>query len=1138
MPQQPAPEIDQALNQAAQLGQTGQLDRAATLCQQILQRYPQTAQAWHLLGLCSLQQGQHAVALAHLEKAIALEPNKAEFHNHAGVVHYQLGNFEAGISCYQQALVLQPQSIDTRYNLALGLQKLGRLDEAIQEYRQLIAQQPHHAPALYQLGNIFQQQDRFVEAIAHYRQTIAIQPQHAQAWYSLGVALQAQGEATNALAAYQQALTINPRYAEAHTNLGILYQERGQATQAIARFSQALALKPDYIPALINLGNVRLRLEQLSEAETTYRKVLSLDPNNLNGLDGLLKTLLETCQWSEIEALTRRLWEAFQNQPGEISPYTTLFLPLSAAQQQAIAQKIARATEKKVANLRRHLNFTFQKAAGENSQSKIRLGYVSGDFRDHAVAQLMLRLFELHDRQDFEVFAYSLGPDDGSKYRQKLMADCDCFRDISKLTAASSAQQIHQDDIDILIDLAGYTEYACSEIFALRPAPLQINYLGYPGTLGADYIDYIITDPVVTPPALANYFTEQCLYLTDSYQINNNQQPLPGEIPSKASLGLPEDTFVYCCFNKVSKIEPTIFAAWMRILRQVHNSVLWLLEASSEAQKHLTAAAKSVGIAPERLIFASRLPNAQHLKRLQAADLFLDTLYYNAHVTASDALWVGVPLLALPGETFASRVTASLLNAVGLPELITSNLEEYEYMAVHLANHPDELEYLKDKLVKNRLHTPLFDTPRTVRQLEETYRRIWQIYHHSTPLPQGQRTREDRFLSPLSTPHSLLPTPESSIACHADEGFQAWMAQVGGSIIISTYQAGKVAMVSWNGQQVTVLLRQFTKPMGIAVKGDRLAVATQHEVVLLANAQSLAYNYLEDQPGRYDALYLPRTTYFTGDLNIHDLAFGSEGLWMVNSRFSCLAALSEEFSFIPRWQPPFISELVPEDRCHLNGLAMVEGKPKYVTALGESDVVGGWRANKARGGILIDVETNEILLRGLSMPHSPRWHQGKLWFLNSGTGELCRVDLTAGEIEVVCVLPGFGRGLCLLSLDSDRVSPPSPLTSPYSPVVSSDYALVGLSQMRETNIFGGLPLQERFEHLACGMAVVDLHTGERMGLFEFTSGCQELYDVQFLQGISRPILLNNDKPAVREAFTAPQFAYWLRSSTLIREETG
>jgi uncharacterized protein (TIGR03032 family) len=292
-----------------------------------------------------------------------------------------------------------------------------------------------------------------------------------------------------------------------------------------------------------------------------------------------------------------------------------------------------------------------------------------------------------------------------------------------------------------------------------------------------------------------------------------------------------------------------------------------------------------------------------------------------------------------------------------------------------------------------------------------------------------------------------------------------------------------------------------------------MALATRDAVLQLANAPLLAPDYLEGRGPRYDALWLPRVAHFTGDLNVHDLAYGRDGLWIVNTRFSCLSRLSEAFSFEPRWRPRFVSQTAPEDRCHLNGLAMVEGRPKYVTALGESDTPGGWRDNKASGGLVIDVDSNEIVLRGLSMPHSPRWHDGRLFVLNSGRGELCRVEPASGTHEVICTLPGYLRGLSFVG----------------------PFALVGLCQIRERHIFGGLPVQQRSVSLKCGVAVVDMRTGQSIGLFEFTSGVQEIYDVQFLAWSRRPMILNADKEATRQAFTAPEFSYWLRPSNLVAD---
>lgn len=349
---------------------------------------------------------------------------------------------------------------------------------------------------------------------------------------------------------------------------------------------------------------------------------------------------------------------------------------------------------------------------------------------------------------------------------------------------------------------------------------------------------------------------------------------------------------------------------------------------------------------------------------------------------------------------------------------------------------------------------------------------------------------------------------DQMITCSVSPDFHAWLAQSGGSLVLSTYQAGKVAMIGWDGRQVTLLMRQFDKPLGLAVQGRHLALATRHSIELFADAPLLAYDYLEDQPGRYDALYLPRVSYHTGDLHVHDVAFHDGGLLFVNTRFSCLARVSCDHHFLPVWHPRFISDLVPEDRCHLNGLAMVAGRPKYVTALGTTNSAGAWRDNKACGGVVIDVETGQIVAESLSMPHSPRWHEGRLWVLNSGTGELVVIDPETGRRETVSSLPGYVRGLCL----------------------AGSFALVGMCKIREKHIFGGLPIQQRLKRLTCGVAIVDLRSGGIAGMFEFTSGCEELYDVAFLPGVRRPTILNLDKPAVREAVTNPDSSYWLRAS--------
>jgi uncharacterized protein (TIGR03032 family) len=353
------------------------------------------------------------------------------------------------------------------------------------------------------------------------------------------------------------------------------------------------------------------------------------------------------------------------------------------------------------------------------------------------------------------------------------------------------------------------------------------------------------------------------------------------------------------------------------------------------------------------------------------------------------------------------------------------------------------------------------------------------------------------------------------LGCDASEGFCRWMSQSGGSLAVTTYQAGKIVMIGWNGRQITILPRDFDRPMGLASEGSRLLLATRNDVTILADAKALAYEFNEHEHGRYDALFLPRVTYHTADLSIHDVAFGNDGPWVVATRFSCLATIANDFSFVPRWHPSFISEVAPGDRCHLNGLAMEDGRPKYVTALGQTDEAGGWRACRLDGGVVIDVPSKEIVAQGLCMPHSPRVHRGRLWVLNSGAGELISIDLATGRSEVVIALPGYLRGLAF----------------------TGQYALVGMGTIRQEYLFGGLPVSERHSKLICGVAVVDLETGKVSGLFEFTSGCTELYDVQHISNVRRPMILSLANEPTRQAISTPEFAYWLRPSSLKDESS-
>ncbi len=1904
------------------LGKAGQFAEARILCRRLVQKKPGDRRAWLLLGNVELQLGESRAAQTALQRALALgQAEDPEVLGLLGVAHSQTGDWATGIGYLRKALAVVPTAAETRYNLALALQKSGDGAAAQREYERLVQQVPHHGRGWVQLGHLARQQHQWLTAERHYQQALTVEPTLAEAHLHWGMCRWEAQDWAGARQACERAIALQPT-AAAHNLLGAIYERLEQAQPALHHYRQALTYEPQQMEARLNLANAYRRLEDFANAAALYQELLQENPHHLSAVDGLLQVRMQICDWDGIAVLWERFWQELPQTPASISPLSALYLPGDAHQQKIVADKVSAGLKQTLAERGDRLP-----RPTVPPPPPLRLGYLSGDFRYHAVAHLMAGLFAHHDRAQFQVYAYSLGPDDGSEYRQKLQRDADVFRDLRGQTPEAIAQTIHQDQIHILIDLAGYTDYGSPQTLLLRPAPVLVHYLGYPGSLGLT--DYLIADPVVVPPDGTSAYLEAIAYLPHCYQINHHQQPVPilGDRNSlRCENGLPPNSIVFCCFNHARKINAEIFAVWMTVLRAVPDSVLWLMGMHPLAQANLRQAAERQGVRGDRLIFAPSQPKAAHLQRLTAADLFLDTPIYNAHTTGSDALWAGVPLLTLRGQTFAARVGESLVRAT-FPEdwataLVATDLEDYQRRAIALAQDRPRLHEYQRYLHQQRHSLPLFQTAQTVRDLENLYRQMWErhrlglapdtlwvsahptataeiparpqgwaiviaadsryfplaqeailsirafpegqtaeicyldlgctteqrtwlarhtnriaqakwdldfpgrdttpdylkamvgrpflpeyfpgyevylwldadawvqtweaipwlvaaaqkyglaivseldrqnnllfgqvesymafqrdwyappygpevadrlcqypplctgvfamrydaphwqawrdrlhqgiqraihagidqislnlaiyenpdlfaqtallpigcdwvchmglplwdedqrrfveaqppylpisilhltsfknhkqvrvktrrggeveiglrygtqqprpvrepvpsppatsaiavtatdakffalaqglirsvraarphlplacldvgctpdqrrwlethvdrvvspgwdfrfahqdqappylraltarpfldryfpgwdtylwldadtwvqdgtaldlllesagsdrlaivpqldrsaslyygrvpalwadnyrwlaglygaevaqkyhrfpllnngvfglgrlaphwavwrqcfqeacdrqehpfsyvpeqtslnyaVYHHDlwnrtvllplwcnwtchlvlpfwhpehqqfvephwphhalgiihltaqkeefrqvrtvdgsqtvrsfyypgapdrlnleNPLPSvavpnpnsdfsqipawlqeaaqcGQQGRNSEALAlcqrvlaldpqnpralhlsglalwqsgqaqaalePLQraialepanpelyshlgvvhcalgdlgkgvecyaqalalAPHNLgirfnyalglhklgrydearqqyeqilqqdanrpqvhfhlgrihqqfqnaeaarrhyqqaltldpncqdaaialqvlaqtaaKPVPASgpnsanndgeAIVCEPDAGFVNWMARCGGSLWLTTYQAGKVAVLGWDGRQLTVTMCTFRKAMGLALTGDRLALSTQEEVLLFGEGGALTYGYREDAPGAHDALYLPRARYLTGDLFTHDLAWGADGLWLVNTRFSCLARLSDRFNFVPQWRPFFITDLAPEDRCHLNGLAMVNGQPKYVTALGASDEVGGWRPQKADGGIVMDVERNEVVLWGLSMPHSPVWYDNHLWFHNSGRGELWRWHPETGQITVVAELPGYGRGLALVAMPD-----------------GSTYAIAGTCQIREQHIFGGLPIQQRLSQLVCAVLVVDVATGQEVGRFHFRQGCQELYGIQFLPGKTRPALLDPNDETATKGFVCPEVAYWLRPSALL-----
>ena len=578
-----------------------------------------------------------------------------------------------------------------------------------------------------QKAQLLHQQGNQAEAVKYYRQFLKIDPKNPVALSNMGVALFELGKLNESSKAYRQALKIDSEIPGVLANLGNVLCSLDKLDEAVTCYRKAISLDPSNFIFYQGLGSALEKKGDLEGALACCQKVLVMDPSNTQILADVFLMLRNLCWWEEAEDLTSTL-----DQLNLDTPFTSVFRCDDPSKNFEVAKKwsqqiIGRISDEKIfSHARKH----------EGYKGKIRIGYLSSDFLNHPTAHLMLSLFKLHDRKQFEVFVYSYGRDDGSSYRTQISKDCDRFIDLEGVNDFEAAELIFKDRIDILVDLKGYTLNNRLEICALRPSPIQVAYLGFPGTTGSSFFDYAIVDEISVPRDQAPFYSEKLAFLPHCYQVNDYRQKISKTIFRRSDFGLPEKSIVFSSFNQTYKIEPGVFSVWMEILKAVPGSVLWQLKSNVYVEKKLNKEAEKRGVDPERIVFASKIPKAEHLARLALADLGLDTLIYNGHTTTSDALWAGVPVVTLQGKHFASRVSSSILTAVGLPELITHSLAEYKKLALRLAKNPKQLKEMKGRLSYNRAVKPLFDTPRFCRNLEKAYLRMWKIYQ------KGQKSQQ------------------------------------------------------------------------------------------------------------------------------------------------------------------------------------------------------------------------------------------------------------------------------------------------------------------------------------------------------------------------------------------------------------
>jgi len=693
-------------------------DEAFAAYDKALTLKPDLAEAWLGRGNVSNELKRYDDALGAYDKALTLKPDLAEAWLGRGNVFFDLKRYDEALAAYDKALALNPDIAEVWLGRGNIFYDLKRYDEAFAAYDKALALKPDLADAWLGRGNVFFDLKRYDEAFAAYDKTLTLKPDHAGAWLGRGNIFYDLKRYDEALGAYDKALSLKLDLAEAWLGRGNVCNDLKRYDEASAAYDKALALKPDLENAWHGRGNVFNELKRYEEAFAAYDKAFTLKPDLTCAEGSRLHAKMNLCDWSNFGAESMHLISSVKNGNLNTVPFGLLAITSSSDDQFNCAKLW-------VANKYPQSGKPIWQ--GElYKNDRIRVAYISADLYLHATSHLMAGMFECHDKSRFDVIAISHGPDDNSEIRQRLKASFERFIDAKTQSDNQIANLVRELEIDILIDLKGFTTNSRTGIFARRPAPIQVNYLGYPGTMGAQYIDYIIADRVVIPENQYEFYAEKAVILPNSYQVNDAKRSIADKVFTRVEIGLPQTGFVFCCFNNCYKVTPHIFDCWMRILKQVDGSVLWLLEDNATAASNLRKEAKARGVNSDRLIFAKRMAAPDHLARHRLADLFLDTLPCNAHTTASDALWAGLPLLTLLGETFAGRVAASLLTAIHLPELITTTVEAYEKMAVDLATHPEKLAAIKGKLTKNRLTTPLFDTKIFTKHIEAAYTAIYE----------------------------------------------------------------------------------------------------------------------------------------------------------------------------------------------------------------------------------------------------------------------------------------------------------------------------------------------------------------------------------------------------------------------------
>ncbi len=716
------PQVHFLLNKALESLGNSNVDSAELYLKQASKLQANNPHVLGLLGIVYAQRGNYPDALKFLKDSLRILPKNPLTLSSLGNTYLELKDYESALDAYKRAIKFEPKFFEAWSNAGNALQELKRYEEAIVHYDNALTLKPDYAEAWSNKGNALQELKRFEEAINLFDKALNLKPSYAKGYASKGNALHELKRFEEAIVHHNKALLLNPNFAESYSCLGVIFTDLGHFEEAIIYHDKALAIKPDYAVGWLNKGITLARLDRHNDAIICYENALRINPDIYWALGDLVHSKMKVCSWAGLSNLLVHISKKITAKEKVTDPFTLI----SICDDPLLHHQAARI----FSNNKYPENHSLGSIPRDSKKEKIRIAYFSPDFRSHPVSYLTAELFEKHDRNQFEVLAFSLQKASiGDPMRARIEKAFDEFIEVDNLSDQETAQLARNLDVDIAIDLAGHTQNSRTGIFSHRAAPIQVNWLGYPGTTAANFIDYIVSDKIIIPDSDQHFYSEKVAYLPNSYMVDDSNRIPSGKIFSKQECGLPQDNFIFCCFNNDLKFNPYVLDRWSRILLAVKNSVLWISENNKDFQKNIRAEFENRNVEPSRIIFAGRVDSmGDYLARYRLADLFLDTHPYGAHTTAVDCLKSGVPVLTLIGQSFASRVAASLLNAIELSELITHSPEEYERLAIDLATLPKKMGSIKLKLANNLQDTPLFQTSLFTKNLESIYLKMYERY--------------------------------------------------------------------------------------------------------------------------------------------------------------------------------------------------------------------------------------------------------------------------------------------------------------------------------------------------------------------------------------------------------------------------